>query len=790
MIVGEAPGINEERERAPFVGASGLELNRMLQEAGLFRSECFVTNVARERPTNNDIDHFIDRRKKRPSPFHTKLNDAWVTIEILEGLALLRKEIELCQPTVIIAVGNLALWALTGHWGILSWRGSSLGISPSFGNGSLSSAPTIIPTIHPAAILRQWPLRPWAVTDLRRATKLVRSGPQPLPEWNFLIRPSFEEAHEWLARLYVRLHHSDATRIAVDIETRRGHIACVGFATSRTEALCVPLMCVERPEGYWSLHEEAALTRLMCRVLTHPNARLIGQNFIYDAQYFHRAWGLVLPCWWDTMLSHHVCFPDVKKALDFLSSIYCDYHLYWKEDGKEWVATMDENQLWTYNCTDCVRTFEVAEKEAKTIEAFGLEQQHAFQHRMFPAVLRSMNRGVCIDLKMRDELRQELEQGVADREAWLAKICGHRLNPASSPQMRAFFYADMGLRPIIDRETGQPTCDDEALVALASREPIVRPIVDCIRELRTIRTILANVITAKLDIDSRMRCSYNIAGTVSFRFSSSENAFGSGTNLENIPAGKGGLTSKGIKKGNFAIPNLRKMFIPDPGFEMFDTDLEGADIRVVCWEADCKEMKSIFAAGEAVYVAAAREFYHDPSITKKHPRYPAYKAICHATNYLGKAPTVARSVGLLVHEVEQVQRWYFGKFPEIKRWQDRFVEEFLQTSMVQNIFGFKRRFLDRLDGQSILNEAINWVPQSTVALTINHIYLMLHEQYPEVEVLLQTHDSLTGQYLVERREEALAAIRLCSGSVVLPYADPLIIPVATTTSAVSWGDCA
>ena len=54
MLVGEAWGEQEEYQRTPFVGASGAELNRMLHEAGIMRSECFVTNLVNARPPSND----------------------------------------------------------------------------------------------------------------------------------------------------------------------------------------------------------------------------------------------------------------------------------------------------------------------------------------------------------------------------------------------------------------------------------------------------------------------------------------------------------------------------------------------------------------------------------------------------------------------------------------------------------------------------------------------------------------------------------------------------------------
>ena len=126
MLVGEAPGHEEEARGSPFVGASGQELNRMLHEAGIMRSECFVTNVCRVRPEGNRIENFIAMRKKDITPFHILLRDKYVLKPIVEGYKLLVIELETVQPNVIIAFGNVAFWALTGYWGIKKWRGSML----------------------------------------------------------------------------------------------------------------------------------------------------------------------------------------------------------------------------------------------------------------------------------------------------------------------------------------------------------------------------------------------------------------------------------------------------------------------------------------------------------------------------------------------------------------------------------------------------------------------------------------------------------------------------------------
>ncbi len=126
MLVGEAPGEQEVQKGVPFVGASGIELNKMLHEAGIMRSACFVTNVCRERPFQNKIENFIAFKKKDRTPAHVVLRDKWVLPVVKEGYLLLVREIELVKPNVIVAFGNVAMWALTGKWSITNWRGSLL----------------------------------------------------------------------------------------------------------------------------------------------------------------------------------------------------------------------------------------------------------------------------------------------------------------------------------------------------------------------------------------------------------------------------------------------------------------------------------------------------------------------------------------------------------------------------------------------------------------------------------------------------------------------------------------
>jgi DNA polymerase-1 len=402
-----------------------------------------------------------------------------------------------------------------------------------------------------------------------------------------------------------------------------------------------------------------------------------------------------------------------------------------------------------------------------------------------------MQRGVAIDKKLRGTMALELQEEMSSREEYFRSVLGHPLNPKSPKQMQELFYNDLKCRPNWSKPKpglGRTlTLDDKALEKISHEEPILTPLVRAIQEYRSLGVFLSTFVLASLDVDGRMRTSYNICGTETYRFSSSENAFGSGTNLQNIPKG-GDDDDSGLR-----LPNVRRLFVPDSGFTVFDTDLSKADLRIVAWESDEPELKAMLKEGRDPYVETAREFYHDPTIRKtrddgsEDPRYKTFKSFAHGSHYLGTPHGLSQRLGLTVAAAERTQRWYFGKYPAIRRWQDEFKARVAAKRYVENIFGYRRYYFDRPD-DAMFREAIAWLPQSTVALYINRIWMNLFERFPHIWILLQVHDSLVGQFPTCRKEECLRQLGEAS-QIVLPYADPLIIPVGIKTSERSWGDC-
>lgn len=244
---------------------------------------------------------------------------------------------------------------------------------------------------------------------------------------------------------------------------------------------------------------------------------------------------------------------------------------------------------------------------------------------------------------------------------------------------------------------------------------------------------------------------------------------------------------------NIKLPNVRKFFLPDPGYILFDVDLAGADAQIVAWEADDKPLKQAFrdhAAGKGPKVHCVNSIAIFGTKAgpdgKTDPYYSRAKAGVHLTNYGGKAKTCAAALSIPVWEAEHFQSEWFRLHPAIKEWHHT-VENSLRTSRsVRNPFGFVRTYFDRIDDQ-LLGQALAWVPQSAVAIIIDTAYNRITETLPDVQILLQVHDSLVGQCPLPLWPIIKPKLRDCL-EVVVPYADPLIVPTGLATSTKSWGD--
>jgi len=127
MLVGEAPGRDEDLEGRPFVGLSGQHLDRMLAAIGLDRTSVYIANVVPWRPPGN----------RTPSPQETQV-----------CLPFIQRQIELCDPEVLVCLGGPSAETLLGQKGITKIRGRW------FDYGMGPRTIRAMPTFHPAFLLR------------------------------------------------------------------------------------------------------------------------------------------------------------------------------------------------------------------------------------------------------------------------------------------------------------------------------------------------------------------------------------------------------------------------------------------------------------------------------------------------------------------------------------------------------------------------------------------------------------------------------------------------------------
>ena len=290
MLVAEAPGEEEMKYGLPLIGGSGQWLNNMLKHARLNRDNMCIANTILCRPPANIYP-------TDPKASYIPLDKAQ------EAVAHCRREY--LDPYLasrdwrkIYALGNKALAALTKRNGIELWRGSPLPLT----GGSKS---VVIPTLHPAYLMRQASLTSVVIDDFRK-------HPTPPPE-NYNLYPTLEDLRGYRPK-----------RLAFDFEWDwAGNITLCGLSSKLYEAIVVPW------EGEFI--EE-------CRRIFENAEVLIGHNIVgADTRYIERLGWNIKARLLDTMLAQHLVQPDMRHGLAFVASVFTN-KVFWK--GKE---TEDED---------------------------------------------------------------------------------------------------------------------------------------------------------------------------------------------------------------------------------------------------------------------------------------------------------------------------------------------------------------------------------------------------------------------------------------------------------------
>jgi uracil-DNA glycosylase len=322
MLIGEAWGRVEEEQKAPFVGPTGMLLNGFLRATGIDRSRCFVTNVFNLRPPGGDDITNLCGFKADGIPGYPPISmGRYIRAEFEPELHRLYEEVRRFAPTLIIALGATAAWAVLRTSSIRNIRGapmwSELGHK-------------VLPTYHPSAVSREPKLRPIFYADLKKAAVEATFPELRFPKREIWIKPSLRDLDEFEERYIV-----PSCDLSIDCETYGEQITCIAFAPLPSVALVVPFLDPMAPgNNYWpTLADEVRVWRWVKRICS-LNKRIVGQNLQFDMTYLWRSYGIPVPhAAEDTMLLHHSLQPEMEKSLGFLASIFTT------EQSWKWMRT-------------------------------------------------------------------------------------------------------------------------------------------------------------------------------------------------------------------------------------------------------------------------------------------------------------------------------------------------------------------------------------------------------------------------------------------------------------------
>lgn len=531
LFVGDSPGGDEHEQKRPFIGTSGQILITALSNLGVEREEVRLANLCHYRPYQNRFDNLIG------------------TDALKEGISLLHQYIKLVKPHVIVPLGAHPLEALTGKTGIGKWRGSIISYIH-------DETIKVIPTYHPAAVLRDASLYPTFKIDLARIIQDSNYREFNLPQRRYIIDPRGLDLEEWTQRL------CNSPELACDIETVRGsqHILCVGFAPSKDVGVCIVPLDEARKSAISRILASSARKIFQFGTFDYRQLTDNGYQVIdLEAQELGRLY------WADTMVMQHVLAPELPRSLGYLTSVLTREPYYKTEgrgnvpnDSKSWSLKANKEALYVYNAKDCCCTFEIYEQLMPDIES-DIYHPETFDFEM--SMLETFDElgasGMFVDEERRQLLEEVLVARWAKRQFVLDRLCGYVTNVHSPKLANILYDKDKVGLPVRKTREGRVTTKEDAIVGLIAfckgkLEEVVREdtilqwkvklaICETILEIRGIRKNLSSYILAqnkkgikRARPDGRVHSVYKIT-TETARTASSKYHDGTGFNAQTLP---------------------------------------------------------------------------------------------------------------------------------------------------------------------------------------------------------------------------------------------------------------
>jgi len=740
-LVGEQPGIQEIRARPPkpFVGPTGQGLDDCLIMTKITRREVYLTNVIKD--LDHPLSHYINIGTYGK---YSISEDGYAYINEL-------KEELKSMPNLncVVALGNVALLALTNRIGITKWRGSVL-------ESTIVPGLKVVPTFHPATFIPpkfNFLNKPLICEDLLRGKHESEFKEIKRKARDIQIRPSFEQSMGYLR--YCHLEGLQGYIITIDIEVINREVDCISFGYDPYSSISIPFRGSQG--DYFNIEQELEIMKKIAEIIQDKRVAKQGAYFIFDLQFLFHKYGIRprgdIHC---TQIAQKISYPDFPAGLDFVTTMYTDIP-YYKQDGKQWMKMQSGtwDQWWTYNGMDSIVPSEAHPKQLETLRKQDNIGTYDRQRKLIEPLIYMSERGIKLDVQgmLEYQIEQKEELEILDKK--LKEVVGYDINYNSPQQMMNYFYEVLGHQPYKKRNAKGSyveTSDVDALKRLARKGVEAARIMLDIRSLSKRISTYLNI--GKVDRDGRYRSSYNPVGAETGRLSSGETIFGTGGNQQNWPH------------------DLLRFFLFDEGYIGYSFDLSQIENRIVAYVGGVIPQIEAFEKGVDLHRLTASIIFGKPydeisdedgssdlGDGRQSERYWGKKSN-HAINYNTGYKKFA-----LVNEMNEAEAKYtlnsvHAGYPQIKGGYHQVVQKMLKTDrMVTNLFGRKRLFLGPIFSHSTntpqsacdttYREAYAHLPQSTCADKINehgveYIYYN-QDLFKPIELLTQIHDSIVLQ---------------------------------------------
>jgi DNA polymerase-1 len=548
---------------------------------------------------------------------------------------------------------------------------------------------------------------------------------------------------EALAQLVAQLARAD--RVALDTETTsqdpmRAELVGLSFAIAPHEAYYIP--CGHR---YLGAPSQMACTDVLATlkpILENPAIAKIGQNIKYDWMVLSRHGIDLQGVRFDTMVASYLLNPSKRShsldqiAMDFLGHKTITYaEVVGKGSKKAGFEAVPVEQAIPYAAEDADITLMAYEALRPQLEELGLmDLFDTVEMPLVPVLLRMEMAGITVDQDRLRELSKSFAAQLEALETSIHALAGEPFNIKSSQQLGRILFEKLAL-PVqkkTKKKTGYST-DVGVLTTLAEHHELPALVL----RHRGLAKLKSTYVDALMEMvhptTRRIHTSYNQSVTATGRLSSSD------PNLQNIPI----RTEEGRE--------IRKAFIPRPGWKLLAADYSQVELRILAHYAQDDTLISAFASDQDIHTRTACEVFEtsEEMISDELRRHA--KVINFGIIY-GMGPySLAQDLGISQAMAKTYIDNYFNHYPGVKAFIDQTIETARQTKQTSTLMG-RIRLLPDIDSrnhnvrQFAERTAVNTPIQGTAADLIKLAMIAVDRQLREASrhavMLLSVHDEI------------------------------------------------